>query len=369
MTQGFPSSSSPARRWPHWARRIPIGLALFVLGAVCVAISLWSTLAICFADLPGTAPRYIRAALFLIAVVAALIVVRPRKYRWAVPAAFFLVVLAWYFSLAPQNDRDWQPDVARLAYADVAGNRVTVHNVRNCTYRSEADYTPGWEDRTYDLDRLRTVDVMLVYWGSRAIAHAMVSFDFDDGQYLACSIETRKQRGESYSTIQGFFRQYELTYIFADERDVVRLRTNYRHEDVYLYRTRVTPEHARAIFLSYLDAANRLRTQPQWYNALTTNCATSLLPHARAAGGKGEMSIDVLLSGHAARQAYRNGVIDTSMPLEQLETLSRINDVAARTSDGDPDFSNKIRAGLPLPAGWGGGEAHLTTTAAVHRQP
>ena len=354
MTQDVPTSPLSARHWPYWAKRILIGLAFFAVGALCVAISLWSALAICFADLPGTAPRYVRAALFLVAVVAALILVRPRKYRWAVPPAFFLIILGWYFSLAPRNDRDWSPDVARLAHAELDGNSVTVRNVRNFTYRSESDCTPAWEDRTYDLDRLRTIDVMLVYWGSRAIAHAMVSFDFDDGQYLACSIETRKQRGESYSTIQGFFRQYELTYVFADERDVVRLRTNFRHEDVYLYRTRATPQQARAIFLSYLDAANKLRTEPQWYNALTSNCATSLLPHARAGGGKGEMSIDVLLSGHAARQAYRNGVIDTSMPLEQLETLSRINDVAARTPDGDTDFSKKIRASLPQPAGWAG---------------
>ena len=339
------------------------GLAQFALGVVGVAITLWAALAICIADLPGASPRYVRAVTFLVLVAAALFFVRPPKYRWAVPPAFFLVVLAWYFSLAPRNDRDWSPDVARLAYADVDGNRVTVHNVRNCTYRSETDYTPDWEDRTYDLDRLRTIDVMLVYWGSPAIAHAMVSFDFDDGQHLACSIETRKQRGESYSTIQGFFRQYELTYVFADERDVVRLRTNYRHEDVYLYRTRVAPQHARAIFLSYLDAANKLRAEPQWYNALTSNCATSLLPHARAGGGKGEMSIDVLLSGHAARQAYRNGVIDTSMPLEQLERLSRVNDVALATPEGDPNFSNKIRAALPVPAGWAGGNAGPTTAA------
>jgi hypothetical protein len=332
-------------------------------------MTLWAALALCFASLRGPAPRYGLAAVYLIAVIAAVVWVRPRRYAWAAPSVLALIVLAWYFSLRPSNDRDWQPDVARLAHGDVDANRVTVHNVRNCTYRSESDFTTTWEDRTYDLDRLRTVDLMLVYWGSPAIAHAMISFGFDDGQYLACSIETRKERGESYSTIQGFFRQYELTYVFADERDVVRLRTNHRHEDVYLYRTRVTPQHARAIFLSYLDAANELRTAPRWYNALTTNCATSVLPHAQAGGGKGEMSLDVLLSGHAARQAYRNGVIDTSMPLEQLQALSRVNNVALATPEGDPAFSNKLRAGLPVPAGWAGHAARPATTAAAALGP
>jgi hypothetical protein len=362
----MPDSTQPSRHLFRRTRTALRRLGLSLLGFVLVAITLWATLAICFADLPTTSPRRARAALFFVAVVAAVIFMRPRRYRWAAPLVLFLLVLAWFFSLKPSNDRDWSPDVARLAFANVNGDRVTVHNVRNFAYRSETDFTPAWEDRTYDLSRLKTIDLMLVYWGSKAIAHAMISFNFDDGQYLAVSIETRKQRGESYSALQGFFRQYELIYIFADERDVVRLRTNHRHEDVYLYRTRVSPDHARAIFLSYLDSANTLRQKPEWYNALTTNCATSLLPHARAGGGKGELSLDVLLSGHAARQAYRNRVIDTSLPLEQLEALSRVNDKAIAVPDGDlAEFSNKIRVGLPRPAGWAGAATAPTTAAAT----
>jgi hypothetical protein len=358
-------SPPPSRPLVRHARRALRWVCVGLLWLVVIALSLWATLAVCFASLPGASPRYWRAALFALAVVATIVFMRPRRYRWAAPLVLFLLVLAWFFSLKPSNDRDWAPDVARVPWAEIAGDRVTLHNVRNFAYRSETDFTPRWEDRTYDLARLKTVDLMLVYWGSKAIAHAMISFDFDDGQYLACSIETRKERGESYSALQGFFRQYELIYIFADERDVVRLRTNHRHEDVYLYRSRVTPEHARAIFVSYLDSANALRGKPEWYNALTTNCATSLLPHARAGGGKGEMSLDVLLSGHAARQAYRNGVIDTSMPLERLEAVSRVNDKALAVAEGDGEFSNKIRAGLPIPAGWAGAGVGPATTAAA----
>jgi hypothetical protein len=329
-------------------------LCLLLLGIICFGITAWSAAAILYAD-SGRSPRSWLAALFLIAVVAGLIFVRPRKFKWAVPPVFFLVVMAWYFSLKPSNDREWAADCDRLAWADIKGDQLTLHNVRNFDYHTDTDFTPRWEDRSYDLKRLRTADLMLVHWGSDAIAHAMISFDFDDGQYLNISIETRKEKGESYSAIQGFFRQYELVYIFADERDALRVRTRYRqpHEDIYVYRTTVTPEHARAALLSYLDSANELKIHPEWYNALTTNCATSVLPHARAAGSKGQMSFDILLSGHAARQAYRNGMIDTSLPYEELRRRSRINDVA-NTLDRDPDFSNKIRAALPIPPKWAG---------------
>jgi hypothetical protein len=256
--------------------------------------------------------------------------------------------------LSPSNDRDWLPEVARLASADVEGNRVVVHNVRNFDYRSETDFTPTWEDRSYDLDHLKSVDLILVYWGSKAIAHAIVSFGFDDGQYLAVSIETRKERGESYSAVQGFFRQYELVYVFADERDALRLRTNFRNEDVYLYHTRISPENTRRIFLSYLARANALRQDPEWYNALTTNCVTSVIPHARAGGAPAPWSMDILLSGHAARQAYRNGNLDDSLPFEQLESRSRVNDAALAAGNAS-DFSRQIRIGLPVPPALGGG--------------
>jgi hypothetical protein len=249
-----------------------------------------------------------------------------------------------------------------VAWADIDSNHVVIHNVRNFIYRSETDYTPRWEDRSYDLGRIRSFDLILVYWGSKAIAHGIVSFGFDDGQYLACSIETRKEKSESYSTVQGFFRQYELIYIFADERDVLRLRTNYRNEDVFLYRTRVSPPQARAIFLSYLQQANALRSHPEWYNALTSNCATGVVPHARAGHPAAHLSWEVLLSGYAARQAYRGGNLDDSIPFEQLESLSHINAAAIEAGEGD-DFSQRIRKGLPVPAPLAEGSTQAATAA------
>jgi hypothetical protein len=196
----------------------------------------------------------------------------------------------------------------------------------------------------------------------------MVSFEFDDGRHLAVSVETRKETGESYSTVQGFFRQYELAYVFADERDVIRLRTRFRNEDVYLYRTTIGPEQARAVLMSYVRTANALAGRPQFYNALTSNCATNVLDHAREGEMPARMSLDVLLSGYAARQAYRNGRLDTSLPFEELERRSHVN-AAALAADADPNFSNAIRAGLPNPARVAAGSSGGSSPAPTRPAP
>jgi hypothetical protein len=320
-----------------------------VLAVVLAGLLGWAVLAIAYAD-THAGPRVVRASLFAVACAATVAFVRPRGYAVVACVGLFLVVLLWFFSLRPTNRRDWAPEVAREPWAQIDGDRVTLHNVRNFDYRAETDFTPAWEQREYDLSRVESVDLMLVYWGSPAIAHVMVSFGFDDGRYLCVSIETRKERGEAYSALQGFFRQYELVYVIGDERDVVRLRTNYRQgEDVYLYQTSMSPRQARDALVSYLEAANHLKAHPAFYNALTSNCASNVLQHARRGGLQGELTMDVVLSGHADRQAYRNGHLDRRLPFEQLRAKSRVND-AARAADAAPDFSRRIRADLPKPA-------------------
>jgi hypothetical protein len=276
------------------------------------------------------------------------LIVRPRRRGRIAFAAIFLAVLGWYFSLKPSNTRDWAKDVSILPWAQISGNEMLVHNIRNFDYISETEFTPAWHDQRFDLNGLRSVDIAMCYWGSKSIAHGIVSFGFDDGQYLAISIETRKQITEGFSAIQGFFRQYELIYIVADERDLLRVRTNFRHEDVYLYRTRINPLEARAILLSYIETVNSLREQPQWYNALTSNCITSIVPHAQAGRSTAHNSWMTLVSGYAARQAYQNGALDDSIPFEQLEARSRINDVAV-SAVNDATFSQTIRLALPKP--------------------
>jgi Domain of unknown function (DUF4105) len=162
-----------------------------------------------------------------------LIAVGFRRWRWralGIYLVLFGALVVWWRGIEPSNDRDWQTDVAVQSRATIEGDVVTLHNIRNFDYRSETDYTPAYYDKRFELSKLVGVDLVAVYWMGPAIAHTFVSFAFADGEHLAISIETRKEKGEGYSTIKGFFRQYELFYVVADERDVLRLRTNYRHD-------------------------------------------------------------------------------------------------------------------------------------------
>jgi hypothetical protein len=218
--------------------------------------------------------------------------------------------------------------------------------VRNFVYRSETDYTERWETRSYDLSRLRGLDIFLIYWGSPSIAHTILSYQFDDGRHLAVSIETRKENGESYSALRGFFRQYELYYVVADEGDVVRLRTNYRHEDVYLYRLRTPPAVARAILLDYLETINRLARQPAWYNALTDNCTTTIRLHASHVVEGIPHDWRWLANGYVDELFYELGVLNRDLPFAQLKSFSYINPKAQPVSP-DGNFSEAIRKGLP----------------------
>src|SRR5262249_36685679 len=232
----------------------------------------------------------------------------------------FAVVPVWWRHIPASNDRDWQPEVARLAYANVDGDRVTIHNIRNFDYRSETDFTPGWYDATFDVSQLQSVDLIAAYWMGDAIAHIFVSFGFADGRHVAFSVETRKERGESYSTLAGFFKQYELYYVVADERDVIRVRTNYRqpHENVFLYRAEVPPEHVRGLFLYYIRTRTALKHPPRFYNTPTPTCTTAVLVPTRVTPGPAPSRWKVLLSGYTPQYAYERGRLDTSLPFDEL---------------------------------------------------
>jgi len=256
-----------------------------------------------------------------------------------------VAVLGWWLSLAPRNDRDWQPDVARLAAVERAGRLVTVRNVRDFDYRTEADFDVRWEERVYDLDRVTGLDIFLSFWGPTLYAHTILSWQFEDQAPLAVSIETRKEKGESYSALRGFFRQYELVYVLADERDVVRLRTSYRGETVFLYRLAISPEAARALLLQYFTEVDALRTTPRWYNALTVNCTTAIWRNVRALSPANPFDWRLVANGYLDRMLYERGTIDTSLPFETLKEESNITRRAIAC--GSEGFSLCIRVGLP----------------------
>jgi hypothetical protein len=323
-------------------RLAAIGLVWLLL----VGLSAWAVAAL-YIDLPaswGMAAAVSYAALL----VCALFVCRRPLLRISVWLAGFALVLAWWLSLTPSNDRQWQMDVDRTAWADFDGDRVTIHNVRNFGYRTETDYQPHWETRHYDLAQIEGVDIFITFWGSPWIAHPIVSFQFKDGQHVAFSVETRKVVGQEYSAVLGFFRQYELIYTVADERDVIRLRTNYRKgEEVYLYRTTTTPEAARTIFVDYLRSVNDLHEQARYYNAITSNCTTNIRIHTSAAPGKlPPWDWRLLLNGKSDEYAYQHGRLAGALPFDELKARAHIND-AARAADQAPDFSVRIRAGRP----------------------
>jgi hypothetical protein len=326
-------------------RRICGGLSRLVLWVVLLLLTAWSAAALYY-DMRTSWLGGPLAIVYLVAVVWVWIFLKRRWLKAGVTMVCFALVAAWWFSLQPSNEGNWQQDVARTPYAEIAGNQVTIHDIRNCDYRTETDFDVRYYDKTVDLNRLRSVDLFMVYWGSPHIAHTMVSFGFDGGDYLCFSIETRKEKGESYSAIKGFFRQFELTYVVGDERDLVRLRTNYRKdEDVYLYRLRGSMEQARTFFLDYLRRMNGLKTKPEWYNALTDNCTTNIRTQ-RAAANRSPWSWRLILNGHGDVLLYDRGAITTSLPFADLKEKCHIN-AKAREADKAGDFSARIRQDVP----------------------
>jgi hypothetical protein len=316
---------------------------ILIWGILGVAM-LWAIAALYF-DVRISWLRLPLATIYALGILAVWIFVRrPRKMIFT--AVGFAVVLIWWLSLQPSNDRDWLPDTAVLPYADITGNQVIVHNIRNCDYRTETNYAVQHYDKTFDLDQLRSVDLYLITWGSPHIAHTMVSFGFTNGDYVCFSIETRKEKGEDYSAVKGLFRQFELTYIVADERDLVRLRTNYRQgEEVCLYRIQTTPEQGRKLFLDYLRRANQLHEHAEWYNALTSNCTTAIRTQ-RDTADRAPWDWRMLINGHLDELLYERGTIVTNLPFAELKKLSNIN-ARAKAADQAADFSEQIRKGLP----------------------
>jgi membrane protein implicated in regulation of membrane protease activity len=330
---------SPVKRWLK-------GLGVFVLHVPVLGAIAWMAGAL-YEDLPAEATsRQVLAVVWLIGALVLWFAVRPHWQARLFVAVAFALLSFWWIRLQPKQDRDWKPEVTNLGSAEVEGDRVTVHNVRNFNYRTVSDFDANWETRTYDLANLRAVDIFINYWGSDWIAHPIVSFDFGPQGRLCFSIEARAQIGQNYSTLGSFYRRFELIYIAADEKDVVRVRANYRgDETVYLYRLKLAPDEVRSRFMEYITHLNGLHEKPAWYNAVTTNCTTSIRAQHPAAE---RLPFDwrMLLNGKMDGMLYGMNMLDHSLPFEELRKTSLIND-RAKAANHDPDFSQKIRAGLP----------------------
>jgi Domain of unknown function (DUF4105) len=327
--------------------RKALRLAVVALATlVSLIATAWAAGALYF-DLPIAWLRAPLALAYAVAMLATLVFIKGRWRAMGVVAAGFVAVLVWWLTIKPGNDGNWQPDVAQLGWAEVNGDEVILHNVRNCDYRTETDYTPRWETRTVRLSQITGVDLAINYWGSPWMAHPIVSFQFADAPPICFSIETRKQVGQTYSAIGGLYRQFALIYVVADERDVIRVRTNYRQgEDIYLYRTTMSPAQARERFHEYVRSLNEIRDHPSWYNAITTNCTTSIRDQHPTAE-RIPWDWRLLLNGKADELMFeRHTIVTAGLAFPELKARSLVN-ARAKAADTMPNFSELIRVGLP----------------------
>ncbi len=321
-------------------RALHVVLLLTVAGA-----GLWGALALYY-RFPGGS---LAAAVWALLTLATLVLLfLNRRSLWALGLYGLLLaaLLAWWNTVLPRNDRIWADEVAEMTMGVIAGDQVRLHNVRNFEWRGLTDYTIRWEDRTYDLSRLESVDLLLSYWSSPAIAHTLVSFGFADGRFVTFSVEIRKERNEAFSEIGGFFKEFETSVVAADERDIVLLRTNIRKEDVYLYRIRMPAAAIRSLFLAYVEQANDLAAEPRFYNTVTANCTTIVYQMmARIVQGL-PLDYRLLFSGYLPDYIAGIGGFTPGVPLDELKRRGAISRRGQEAGD-TAGFSTEIRAGVP----------------------
>jgi hypothetical protein len=248
--------------------------------------------------------------------------------------------------IRPSNDRDWSPELSVLPTTEFDGNQIHIRNIRNCNYLSDENYVVNHYDKTVRLDDIQSVDFIVVPFKSApSLAHTMFSFGMRDGSYLGVSVEVRKEKNEEYKPLLGMGNQYEIMYVVADERDLIRLRTRHRDDDVYVYPTVATAQQSQELFANVMRRVNNLAGQPEFYHSVSNNCTTNLAEHVNSLQAKKvPLSWKVLLPGFSAKYAYDLGLLDNRIPFEDLQLISNVNELAERNFDS-PQFSQAIRTG------------------------
>ncbi len=310
-----------------------------------VLLIAWATLAIYYSNLQSAGLRLALAMVFAVVATWLLFLSRARR-AFVVFVVLFLGVAAWFLSISPSHDRPWRPEVAVMPRATIDGDRVRITGVRNFEYRSVSDFTVRYEEREVQPSHLTALDFFVSYWSKGPVGHTFLSFIFDNALPLTISIETRPEVGEGFNPIASLFKQFELIYVVGDERDLVRVRTNFRKETVYLYRLNTSPDNARRLFMVYLKRINELADRPEFYHLLSNSCTINIIRYANAAGRRGRFDIRHLLNGLIDSYLYHSGRVDTTLPFDELRRRSQINEVA-QAADDAPDFSERTRASLP----------------------
>lgn len=330
---------------PTWVRVLR-AIGITTIGSVLSLFVFWSIAAL-YIDFRIASLRVPLTLIYILSIIAILIKLKRSRWTAILCLASCFCVLLWWLTLKPSNEGAWQPDADRTAWTDIHGDQITIHNLRNCDYRTETEYSNCWSDRTLYLSRLRGVDFFLTNWGLSFASHPILSFQFGDDTHIAFSIEARYRPGQSYSTILGTFRQFGLIFIVADERDLIRLRTNYRKdEEVYMYHISADPRTTRAIFFTYVDYLNKLHENPEWYNAVTRNCTTALDRQLTAVTANPQpWSYQYLVNGSIDELLYSRGrLVSDGLPFAELKQRAHINEVA-HSANQSPEFSALIRAG------------------------
>src|SRR5262245_31655045 len=341
------TDSRAIRARTSWFSRALVWL-MAVIGFLCrVLLLAWATLAIYYSNLPWVWARLLLAVALLAFGTWTLWLTRRRRMSLVFAGLFFCVVV-WEISIRPSHDRPWRPEVAVMPRATIDGDRVRITGFRNFEYRSTDDFTVRYEEREFLISHLTSVDFFVSYWKKGPVGHTFLSFNFDNALPLCISIETRPEVGEGFNPIASLFKQFELIYVVGDERDIVGVRTNYRKEDVYLYYILTSPENARRLLLVYMDRINKLADHPEFYHLLSNSCTINIVRYANSAGRIGGFDMRHLLNGFIDRYIYGAGLVDNTLPFDELRRRSRINEVA-QAADDTPDFSHRIRASLPVP--------------------
>ena len=317
-----------------------LGLALIAL-----ALYLWSIPALYF-TLPWEWLGICASIGFAVGAPAALVKSKARRKTFFIIFIVAVVITIWQQSVRPTNNRNWKTSVARLPEIKINGNEVKIKNIRNFDYRTTTDFTPRYYTKTFKLDELKTLDYILSYWdGHKAIAHTIFSFGFKNGDYLAVSVETRLSKTQTQSLLGGIFNQYELIYVLADERDLIRLRTNFRKEEVFLYRVRVSQKALKKAFVKIVKRAAGLHDRPRFYNTVKQNCLTTLLADLSTAQGKKyHFDFRFIMNGYSDTLLYQKGILVTGgFPFDKLKKLRHLNQYVENDPDAATNFSSKIR--------------------------
>ena len=261
-----------------------------------------------------------------------------------------LLGVAWYFSLSPEQNRQWDPEVARLLHYEQHGNLVTLHNVRNFAWQADGSYVARWESRTLDLSQISAVNMITSYWMGPKIAHTLVSFDFYNSAPITFSIEIRKEQHEDFSALGGFFRKFELSLVAADENDIIYTRSNVRGEQVYFFPINMQAQQRRALFEQYLSKAKQLQNTPKWYNTLTSNCTTLVFDMVQAATNQSlPRDYRLIASGYLPNYLHDLGVIDPQIDMATWYRLAHVNPKSRGQMLSSQEYSALLRQKVTTP--------------------